>query len=759
MLEVFGATVQLSLRAAPFVLLGLLAAGVCRVLVPERLVMRWIGRPGLAGSLRAALIGVPMPVCSCGVVPLAAALRQKGASRPATLSVLITAPEVSADAVMVSWGLLGPLVAAVRVVAAVSTAMLASVVAIVAFRNRPATEECELGCSHRHLPDSHEGHRHAHALADHHHHDRDHGHDHHHHHHGHDHHDHHHAGHVHDVAALDRVVARAWAAVRAVWRRRGQGRSRLAGLWRDLIVPALRHGFGPALDGIAFWLAVGMGMAGLLAAWFPDTAEQTVWSGGPLSYLLMVAVAVPMYTCASGATPVAAALVAKGVSPGAGLVLLLAGPATSVASMALVAGQFGRRFAAVLVGSVAVGAISTGWLFDLLVDPASVRAVVAARTAERGSVLEWVSLVVLVWVVAASLRRGSWRDHTRLLGSEEGLRALADGPRLRRYLAIFASAAGAVWLATGLAIVEPGSRAFIYRLGKLVAEGGPGLVWHPPAPFGSIETRRVDYARKTDVGFRAAYDQQASPGPFDSRWHSPLVGDDNGAQRTYVTADGGLIELALTVHYRVLDPYRFFLTSEHTVDFVGLLARSCVSRYVASQAIDDLLAGSRREAEATILEALRERTQALPIGIEPVAVHVVDIHPPEEAVAAFRDVVSARDDSRTAVHRAGAERAWKVPVAEAEANRVRRAAAAAAAERELVSGATAEALTARVAAVAGAGAVGRSIVEIEAAERLLADRTVVVVPQSGGQVGVQLWNRPGPSTPANPPRVYPGEHP
>ncbi len=753
MLEVFGATVQLSLRAAPFVLLGLLAAGVCRVLVPERLVMRWIGRPGLTGSLRAALIGVPMPVCSCGVVPLAATLRQKGASRPATLSVLITAPEVSADAVMVSWGLLGPLVAAVRVVAAVATAMLASVVAIVAFRHQPAEAECELGCSHRNLPDSHGGHRHAHV---------------------HDgceqthtyegthegtHEGHHH---VHEVAAVDRVVARAWSAARAVWRRRGQSRSRLAALWRDLIVPALRHGFGPALDGIAFWLAVGMGMAGLLAAWFPDTAEQTVWSGGPLSYLLMVAVAVPMYTCASGATPVAAALVAKGVSPGAGLVLLLAGPATSVASMALVAGQFGRRFAAVLVGSVAVGAISTGWLFDLLVDPASVRAVVAARTAERGSVLEWVSLVVLVWVVAASLRRGSWRDHTGLLGSEEGLRALADGPRLRRYLAIFASAAGAVWLATGLAIVEPGSRAFIYRLGKLVAEGGPGLVWHPPAPFGSIETRRFDYARKTDVGFRAAYDQQASPGPFDSRWHSPLVGDDNGAQRTYVTADGGLIELALTVHYRVLDPYRFFLTSEHTVDFVGLLARSCVSRYVASQAIDDLLAGSRREAEATILEALRERTQALPIGIEPVAVHVVDIHPPEEAVAAFRDVVSARDDSRTAVHRAGAERAWKVPVAEAEANRVRRTAAAAAAERELVSGATAEALTARVAAVAGAGAVGRSIVEIEAAERLLVDRTVVVVPQSGGPVGVQLWNRPGPSAPetqANPPRVYPGEHP
>ncbi|MBV8201074.1 MAG: permease, partial [Acidobacteria bacterium] len=118
--------------AAPFVLFGLLLAGLLHVLVSRRQLVRWMGGTGLAAAARAALLGVPLPLCSCGIVPVAISLRRQGASRPAVLSFLITTPESSADAVVLTWGLMGPLMALARLVAALASAMVAAVMAIAA---------------------------------------------------------------------------------------------------------------------------------------------------------------------------------------------------------------------------------------------------------------------------------------------------------------------------------------------------------------------------------------------------------------------------------------------------------------------------------------------------------------------------------------------------------------------------------------------------------------------------------------------------
>jgi len=118
--------------AAPFVLFGLLLAGLLHVLVSRRQLVRWMGGGGLAGAARAALLGIPLPLCSCGIVPVAISLRRQGASRPAVLSFLITTPESSADAVVLTWGLMGPLMAVARLVAALASAMVAAVMAIAA---------------------------------------------------------------------------------------------------------------------------------------------------------------------------------------------------------------------------------------------------------------------------------------------------------------------------------------------------------------------------------------------------------------------------------------------------------------------------------------------------------------------------------------------------------------------------------------------------------------------------------------------------
>ncbi|MDA8016922.1 MAG: permease, partial [Thermoanaerobaculia bacterium] len=128
--EVLQATWWMTIQAAPFILFGLLVAGLIHVLLPESLVLRWMGRPGISGVVRAALIGVPLPVCSCGVVPITVELRRKGASKPAAQSFLITTPESSIDSIFLTWGLMGPVMAIARPIAAFFTAVLGGALSI-----------------------------------------------------------------------------------------------------------------------------------------------------------------------------------------------------------------------------------------------------------------------------------------------------------------------------------------------------------------------------------------------------------------------------------------------------------------------------------------------------------------------------------------------------------------------------------------------------------------------------------------------------
>lgn len=103
---------------APYLLFGFLAAGILSELISKDFVRRHLGGRGLMQSVKAAVVGVPMPVCSCGVIPLAASLRDHGASRGATASFLASTPQTGVDSLMVTYALLGLPFAVFRAVAA-----------------------------------------------------------------------------------------------------------------------------------------------------------------------------------------------------------------------------------------------------------------------------------------------------------------------------------------------------------------------------------------------------------------------------------------------------------------------------------------------------------------------------------------------------------------------------------------------------------------------------------------------------------------
>ena len=106
---------------APFLILGFLVAGFLSVVISPEWVERHLGGKGLGQVFKASLFGVPLPLCSCGVIPVAASLRRHGASKGATTAFLLSTPQTGVDSIAVTYGLLGPFMAVVRPVAALVT--------------------------------------------------------------------------------------------------------------------------------------------------------------------------------------------------------------------------------------------------------------------------------------------------------------------------------------------------------------------------------------------------------------------------------------------------------------------------------------------------------------------------------------------------------------------------------------------------------------------------------------------------------------
>ena len=721
--ESLAATWQMLLEASPYILFGLLVAGLIHVLLPESLVLRWMGRPGLSGVVRAAFIGVPLPVCSCGVVPITVELGRKGASRPATQSFLITTPESSIDSIFLTWGLMGPLMAIARPIGAFATAVLGGVLSIASARSldelsaAPAspsvradeTDEGEPCPVHGPEVDHDHEHDHRHAVA---------------------------------YSRSDRARRALWAVIS-----KPSDREKTS-LWSDLVRPSLSYGFGELLEDLAFWLVLGLGVAGVMTAALPDDLGTLGLGTGILPMVLLLAVGVPMYMCASASTPIAAALLAKGVSPGAALVFLLAGPATNAATVLLLVGTFGRRFVQIYLTSVVVGALGAGLLLDALLIRGGAKVASAMTTGQTApGVLSLLATIVLLALLARSLWRGAWRTGVgELRGAWHRLANHLPWLSVSRVTATTLVAAALLYLAAGLRVVPPHAQGFGFLFGALIWEElEPGLHYVPPAPFGSWELRRTSYARKADVGFRTDLELlkrrrdlvfRASP----REWHSPVAAMNADPRRTtYLTADENLVEMSFSVHYTLSDPATFFYRVDHQVNFVELYAESVARELVAGARMEELLTERRQEIQREIQEALQQQLADAGVGVRVTTVEIVDIHPPGDAVFAFRDVSSAKEDRETRIHRAHEERAWELPRARGAAANVTTDAEAYALRSVEEARGTSEAFLARAEPYRRHPGIVNRLLWLDSVELALEGREKYVVPGGSTPRGLTLW--------------------
>ena len=283
-------------EAALYILFGISIAGLLQIFMDSEKITKYLGKPGIRSVVLAALFGVPLPLCSCGVLPAAVSLRKSGASKGSVLSFLISTPESSIDSIAISFALLDPLMAIFRPVAAFITAIIAGISENIFGKKEEGEaisppDTCEYcGEEESHKP-------HSHSLAE-----------------------------------------------------------------------RFRHGmhyaFVDLLGDIAKWLAIGIIIGGIISYFVPTSFIENYLGSGWQAMLIMLAIGIPLYICATASTPIAAALIAKGMSPGVALVFLLAGPATNAAGILMVGKFLGKRSVLIYLASISICAVGLGILLN-----------------------------------------------------------------------------------------------------------------------------------------------------------------------------------------------------------------------------------------------------------------------------------------------------------------------------------------------------------------------------------------------------------
>ena len=278
---------RLIVGMVPFLMLGFLCAGLLHVIVPQRFYTNYLSKNSFSSILWAALFGIPLPLCSCGVLPTAMSLRKEGASKGATVAFLTSTPQTGVDSILATYSVFGLAFTVIRPIAALVTSLFSG--SLVALFDKETQREEQQSC---------------------------------------------------DVCKTTNYSS------------------------ENRIVAALRYGYVTMLQDLGGRIVIGLLLAGAITIVVPDSFLLQFTNYPLLEMLAVTLIAVPMYVCATGSIPIAAALMLKGLTPGAALVFLMAGPAVNFASVLVVKKVMGTRTVILYLLSIVLGAFFFGFMID-----------------------------------------------------------------------------------------------------------------------------------------------------------------------------------------------------------------------------------------------------------------------------------------------------------------------------------------------------------------------------------------------------------
>lgn len=337
--------------------IGFFIAGLLHMYVPTRWIERHLKGTSVMSVLKAAVFGVPIPLCSCSVIPTVAALRRKGASRGASAAFAISSPEIDGPSIALTWGLLGPVMAIARPIGALVSAITAGVLinrfceeqaGAVSEEKRTGTPtSCARGSKDRSACCS--------------------------------------TGMDNDIplerpltvsGGVPESIVSCCSSQSPVKPQSSCCASKMEQAsccshdehdhtHVSRFIDALKYGFVTLPAMLAVWLAIGLALSAAAATFIPTDA-MTRFGSGPAAMFVALLIGLPIYVCATSSTPLAKALVVAGLSPGAALVFLLAGPATNTTTMMWVLKDLGGRALVIYITVIAIVAVGFGFLFQVL---------------------------------------------------------------------------------------------------------------------------------------------------------------------------------------------------------------------------------------------------------------------------------------------------------------------------------------------------------------------------------------------------------
>jgi len=299
---------------SPYLLLGFLFAGMLHVIMKPDRIARYLGKRNLKSVIYAALLGVPLPLCSCGVIPTGVSFYRNGASKGASVSFLISTPQTGVDSILVTYSMLGLPFAILRPIAAFLTGIAGGI-----FTNMMDNgwEQSPQDLQHQE--------------------------------------------HVNE---------------------KGKPLYRL-----------LNYAFIEFMQDIVKWLVIGLLLAALISLIIPDDFF-TMYMGNPFLEMAFVLMAsVPLYVCATGSVPIAAVLLMKGLSPGAALVFLMAGPATNIATILVLSKTLGLRSTVIYLLTIIAGSAIFGILINAFFLDGFIMQSMLMHNHHQSTLMTWLSPV------------------------------------------------------------------------------------------------------------------------------------------------------------------------------------------------------------------------------------------------------------------------------------------------------------------------------------------------------------------------------
>ena len=284
-----------------YIIIGLFIAGILKQVVPPDFVSSHLGKDSTSSVVKATLFGIPLPVCSCSVIPLAQGLRKEGASKGAVQSFLISTPITGVDSILATFSLFGLVFTLFRVVSSIIIAICVGLV-----QNLFEKEDSTVSTVKQEAEQS-------------------------------------------SCCSTSSTKKEPFS-----------------------LKKVLTYGYGTLMEDMAKALLIGLVIGSLFITFMPQEYSQMLFENQYLTYLVILLVAMPLYTCATASLPIAAALMLQGMSGGAAFIFLTAGPATSAVTMSVVYKMLGKKALVIYIVVIAIMALLFGVVYDTFFDTLTV---------------------------------------------------------------------------------------------------------------------------------------------------------------------------------------------------------------------------------------------------------------------------------------------------------------------------------------------------------------------------------------------------